>query len=418
VIVETTAPPPAETPVVVPSWPSETPLLAAVVLASLGLWLILALTIIGLVYALLIAAVLFFSHVLFVAHVRGSGVRLGPEQFPELWQRVVELACRAGLEAPPESYLMESGGALNAFATRLFRGRLVVLFTPLVEACGEDRAALDMVIGHELGHLRAGHLNLLALTAPGRLIPFLGAAYSRACELTSDRWGAALCGDRGAATRGLAILAAGGQLGPRVNLRSYVEQGRQLDTGWMTIGRWLSTYPPLSARVAAIEPALAPESLGTARGPLRALGILGLFVAVPTVLAGVAMVLWLTTMKGFLAAASAAGAETSTPALAREVDPRQATLRVESDFDAIAAVILAHHRRTGEWAADDEPLRAAWASERPGEEFPSDPFDGYAYALSVIPGGGVILVSSGPDAEAGTEDDLTREVLPEVGPSS
>src|SRR5687767_13792824 len=101
-------------------WPTEIPLFVLVVLASIAIWGLLVISIIGVVYALMIAVFLFFSHVVFITHVRGSAVRLGPEQFPELWNRVVELSRRAGLAAPPEAYLMEAGGSLNAFATKLF----------------------------------------------------------------------------------------------------------------------------------------------------------------------------------------------------------------------------------------------------------------------------------------------------------
>src|SRR3990167_1619403 len=90
--VATSSPSPA---VHVERWPSEIPLLVLVILASASLWLLLAVSLIGLLYVALIGAFLFFLHVGFVAFVRGSGVRLGPDQFPELHGRVVELARRA-----------------------------------------------------------------------------------------------------------------------------------------------------------------------------------------------------------------------------------------------------------------------------------------------------------------------------------
>jgi hypothetical protein len=130
-------------------------------------------------------------------------------------------------------------------------------FISLLAACSDDEVARDMIIGHEIGHLRAGHLNWWMLTAPGRFMPFLGSAYSRACEYTADRFGAALCGDPEGARRGLTVLAAGGAHSRQVNLNAFVEQQQSLDTGWMTLARWLSTYPPLSARVAVIAPGLA-----------------------------------------------------------------------------------------------------------------------------------------------------------------
>ena len=141
-------------PVRVASWPTEKPLFVLVLLVSLGLWAALAISIIGLVYVALIGLFLFFVHLAFVTHLRGSAVRLGPGQFPELHARVQELARAAGLEREPEAYLLESGGSLNALATKFFRGRMIVLFSDLLDACGDDLAARDMVIGHEVGHLR------------------------------------------------------------------------------------------------------------------------------------------------------------------------------------------------------------------------------------------------------------------------
>ncbi|MBP1642518.1 MAG: peptidase Ste24p [Acidobacteria bacterium] len=401
---------PSERGVEVERWPSELPLFALVLAASLGLWLLLALTILGLVYAVLIGVLLFFAHVAFVTHLRGSAIKIGPEQFPELHARVVELARRAGLARAPDAYLLQAGGSLNALATKLFRGRMIVLFSDLLEACGEDHAARDLVIGHELGHLRSGHLDWHLLIAPGMLVPFLGAAYSRAREFTCDRWGAALCGDRAGATRGLAILAAGGVHGPRVNLRSFVEQQRDLDTGWMTLGRWLSGYPPLAARVAAIESSLATGVPVSTRGPVRAILILAAVVLVPTVAAMGAAALWMATlgplMSGAAEASDAGGAGGFVPV----EDVAAARERAVRELGELAAVAREQQRATGVAALDDDQLFAAWTVLRPGIDYPVDPFDGQRYGVYGSEEGRLTLFSSGPDGEAGTDDDLEVEV--------
>lgn len=404
---------PTGAPLRIARWPTERPLFVAIVLVSIAIWAVLALSIIGVLYAAMIALFLFFAHVVFITHLRGSGVRLGPEQFPELWERVVALSRKAGLEAPPEAYLVQAGGSLNAFATKLFRGRMIVLFAELLDACGEDEGARDMVIGHELAHLKLGHLDWFWLTAPARFVPFLGHAYSRACEYSCDRWGSALCGDRDGAMRGLAILAAGGARGAKVNLQAFVEQRRTLDTGWMTIGSWLSGYPPLSARVEAIEPAFGKAIPYSTRGPMRAVLILSGFVIVPWLLSIAAMTLWMSSFASLLEAGSTldsrhADEDYADLALPSMSDEERAA-RARTELAEISDVLREHHAATGEQIRDDESLFEAWAEYREGESIPTDPFDGLGYGFRERDGG-VRVFSSGPDMQPDTADDLYVDI--------
>ena len=275
-----------EQPVLVKRWPSEIPLFVVILVVSIILWIgiIVGTMGIGLIYVIFFGLFFFFAHLALIMHLRGSAIQLGPNQFPEIYQRVVELSAKAGLKKTPDAYLFQADGGLNAFATKFFRSRIVTLYTDLLEACGDDTTARDMIIGHEIGHLRSGHLDWQLLTAPGRFMPFLGSAYSRAREFTCDRWGAALCGDPAGAHRGLIILAAGGVYKHNVNVAAYIEQQKTLDTGWMTLGKWLALYPPLSARVDVLSrPGARPYS--SWKGPLRAWGIIAAFVLIPTILA-------------------------------------------------------------------------------------------------------------------------------------
>src|SRR5262245_33177180 len=175
----------------VPRWPTERPLRILVLLAAIAIWVGLALSVIGIAYALLLAVFFFVAHLAFITHLRGSGVRLGPEQMPELHQRVVTLASRLGMRPAPDAYLVQAGGALNALATKFLRSNFIVLYSDLLEACGDNDDARDFIIAHELGHLHAGHLRGHWLLLPGLAVPFLGTAYSRAREYTCDRYGLA-----------------------------------------------------------------------------------------------------------------------------------------------------------------------------------------------------------------------------------
>jgi len=256
-------------------WPSEVPLLLLCVLFSLAVYLVLLFTVIGLIYAACFAVFFFVAHAALMAHIRGSAVRLGPRQFPDLHRRVDEIAYQIGMEEVPAAYLMQAGGALNAFATRFLGLNVIVLYSELLEACGDNQAARDMIIAHELGHIRAGHLRFRWLIAPASLIPFLGTALSQAREYTCDRYGLVGAGERSGALMGLTILAAGGRHAPRVSQQELARQQEDLNTGWLTIGEWLSTHPPLAKRLAALEPALVADRPRLYAGRARAAIMVG-----------------------------------------------------------------------------------------------------------------------------------------------
>jgi Zn-dependent protease with chaperone function len=389
-------------------WPSELPLRAGVILASLVLWAVLALSVIGFAYALMIGAFLFLAHVAFVAHVRGNGVRLGADQFPRLHARVEELALRSGLKRVPEAYLMQAGGSLNALATRFLGSGVIVLFSDLVDACGEDQAALDMVVGHELGHLAAGHLVARGLLFPGMLVPFLGPAYSQACEYTCDRYGAALCGDAGAALKGLGILAAGGAHGRRLDFAALARQREALDTGWMTLGRWLMSHPPLCLRVAALEPSLAADLPASNRGPVRAVVIAAGLLVLPAIGVAVFGALFARQLQTALHQARFGSAlAADAPSFDPPADIEAAAARARSDLAAMAEVAREHREETGAPPVDGAALVDAWRARHGGSP-PVDPFDGFSYGYSVTRDR-FLLWSSGPDGESGSDDDIEVE---------
>jgi Zn-dependent protease with chaperone function len=393
----------AEPPIVVQRWPTELPLLALVAISAAAIWALLFLSLIGFVYAFFIGLFLFFAHLGFIAYVRGSAVRLGPDQFPEIHRRVQELCARAGIEEVPEAYLMEAGGTLNALATKFLRSRMIVLFSDLLDACGDNTTARDMVIGHELGHIKAGHLQWSWFLFPGMLVPFLGTTYSRAREYTCDRYGAALCGDPKGALLGLAILAAGGAHGPRVNLAAFTRQREQLDTGFMTLAKWLGTHPPLCDRVAALEPSLAIGVKPYFKGPLRVVAGVAVLFLVGAIGAGVFIAKLLPKFREVMDVAQAgqAGSRRSRP-----TPPAGARHQVETDLADLAEVAREYRRENEAFPADLDALLLAWKASRGGERAPADPFDGQAYGY-LIAGDSFQLWSAGPDGESGTDDDIS-----------
>jgi Zn-dependent protease with chaperone function len=196
------------------------------------------------------------AHGFMLGRIRGNGVKITTRQFPDLHALIEGHSRRLGMPAP-DAFVLQSGGVLNAFATRFLGRNFVVLYSDVVAAAvrGGERA-VSFVVGHELGHLRRGHLKYRWLLAPARVVPFLTGAYSRSCEFTCDRYGAALAPD--GAIHGLLVLAAGRDLYDRVDPRAFALQGSTEAGFWFGVSEIFATHPHLVHRVAALVQAGQP----------------------------------------------------------------------------------------------------------------------------------------------------------------
>ena len=238
-------------------------------------WLAVAISIVGLIYAPLIALFVVIAHALFLAYITGNGVRLGTRQLPDLYKRVEHAAQRLGIQQMPEVYLVESHGVLNAFATKLLSRRFVILNSAIVDACmevdGEDLNNLeqphciDFIIGHELAHHALGHLSWNWFLLPSMIVPLLGPAYSRACEYSCDACGFMVNRDFEAGARALTILAAGNQA-RRVSVEAFMEQRHDTGSFFMAVYELNISHPYLPKRVAALKELAMP---GRAPAPSR-----------------------------------------------------------------------------------------------------------------------------------------------------
>src|SRR5580698_41291 len=99
--------------------PRERTLFGISAVFSAVVWLALSISLIGILYAALIGLFVLCAHCMLMAHLMGNGVRIGPRQLPDLWARVDAAARKLGLAGAPEAYVVQSGGILNAFATKI-----------------------------------------------------------------------------------------------------------------------------------------------------------------------------------------------------------------------------------------------------------------------------------------------------------
>ncbi|MBM5812849.1 MAG: hypothetical protein FJ191_12960 [Gammaproteobacteria bacterium] len=218
----------------------------ALVVATLGLALIYA--VLGLLFYLVV-------HSGFIAHLRGNAVELSERQFPDLYRQYREACARLEVDDVPTAYLMMSEGMLNALAARFLRRDYVVLYSSVVEALRSRPAALAFYFGHELGHIRRGHLRLAWLRWPASVLPLLGAAYRRAQEYTCDQHGLAVSASREDALAALGVLASGGERLPHLNTMAFIEQQQQSAGFWMSYHELTNDYPWLCKRMAQIASA-------------------------------------------------------------------------------------------------------------------------------------------------------------------
>ncbi len=202
------------------------------------------------VYVLLLVFIVLFGQIIAVGHLMGNGVRVSEKQFPELWAIFTQAASALGIKKLPSFYLVESGGMLNAFATRLFTRNYVALYTDLAECLYEgDEASVSFVIAHELIHVKRNHMIKGIITLPATMIPFLRQAWKRACEYSCDL-GASMFAPSGA-EKGLTLLAAGKKLSARMSADAYIQSFDAEKSAWKRFAELFASHPHLPKRIKA-----------------------------------------------------------------------------------------------------------------------------------------------------------------------
>ncbi|RXA19973.1 M48 family peptidase [Methanosarcina sp. MSH10X1] len=188
-----------------------------------------------------------------------NAIRLSEKQFPELYEVIKRLSFELNLREVPDAFLIQEGGLINAFATRLyFRKNYVVFYADVVEVAYRegDFDSLEFIVAHELAHIKAGHVTLLYNLSifPIAFVPvlknLLWTALSRAREYTSDRIADRLVPS---GKKGLIVLSAGEHLYKAVNYEEYLETARSPEGFWIWSTNLFSTHPALVRRVRALN---------------------------------------------------------------------------------------------------------------------------------------------------------------------
>lgn len=186
---------------------------------------------------------------------RVNGVKMSPTQFPEGYRMVQEAAARFGMATAPDAYVVLGNGQINAFASGHGFRRYVVVYSDLFEISGAAREpdALAFIIGHEVGHIAAGHASywrqLGMFLVP--FLPILGNSLIRSQEYTADNHG--YCNRPQGASAAMGTLAAGKYLNSVVQFDEMADRAAQERGFFVWMVNATSSHPVLTWRMWALR---------------------------------------------------------------------------------------------------------------------------------------------------------------------
>ena len=206
---------------------------------------------------------IWWGRAMMYAQLRTSAVRMSPTQFPEGYRMVVEAAQQFGLRKVPDAYVVMGNGVINAFAAGHGFRRFVTVHSDLFEVGGatRDPEALRFVIGHEVGHLAAGHVSYfrMVFTTVIRMIPILGPGFSRAQEYSADNYGYSFTPTGAPGVMGL--LSGGKYLGADVNVNELADRAATDPSLFVHWANATSSHPVTTWRAHALRDRSTPGSL-------------------------------------------------------------------------------------------------------------------------------------------------------------
>ena len=206
------------------------------------------------------AVIKHFASKTYRINLTGSNIKITPTNFPEIYDIVDEACSILRVEKLPEVYLSPNWW-INAYTVGTETEHLLCIESGSIERLTRDE--LLFVIGHEIGHIKSGHVLYHTM---GSCMPILGdivgavslgigtlvtkglelALYRwmRMSELTADRAGILACQDVEVAMR-VNMKAAGI---PRtyytnINTAEFIKQAREFETyDYDTLGSIIKTF--------------------------------------------------------------------------------------------------------------------------------------------------------------------------------
>lgn len=238
-------------------YPQEKVLFIVSAIFSSLIWILLVVGTFGagLIFIGFFALLFLILKQLFTARIKGFGIRVSENQYPVIYAQLKRISTEMSLPQIPTLYVLQMEGVLNAFAMNIFSRNFVVITTATLDACADDEDALAFIIAHEVTHHTKKHTKRIGFLSPSRILPWLGRAYSRACEYTADAYGAkygATSVEK--AMHGISILATASIARSRsLHVADYLNQARDVANFWSAVANTNSSHPFTTLRYARIS---------------------------------------------------------------------------------------------------------------------------------------------------------------------
>lgn len=197
-----------------------------------------------------------------------SAVYIDQKSFPELYEVLAHCSRTLGIPIPHAS--TDNSSLFNAATAGTDDYSLITISATLCEFFPREEACF--VIGHECGHIAAGHMlyhtivrMLTEASASSLFGPMAGIvqataglplmAWSRRSEITADRAGLLCCGDAEVAERALLRLVLGFAKLERVDIESYLRRAQRVED-FHKLGmlqEYMHSHPLIPKRIRALR---------------------------------------------------------------------------------------------------------------------------------------------------------------------
>ena len=196
----------------------------------------------------------YFYRFYMAAQSRSMAILVGPNQFPELYAMYEDIGRRLDMERLPKLYVINGNGVVNAFALECNRRyNYVVIHSEIAMLWAQSPDVVEFVLAHELAHHKLRHVSLWRIIIgmiPNMLV-LPGATTTRAQEYSADRVALAVCPNKSAAVR---LLAVGPWMETGVNTDAWLDQcDAEHREWWVRVSNALSSHAVMVKRYKALR---------------------------------------------------------------------------------------------------------------------------------------------------------------------